>query len=882
MLKYAYRDQESENKSESNKSNPPKTQFVDSRPHALQMRNLQFKASQYSRETSPQYVDNRPEAVQMQLLQALADNSPQVKEHTQLQRMANTYSASVQPPVQRKANTRGLPHQLKSGIEHISGYAMDDVKVHYNSHKPAQLRAHAYAQGNEIHLASGQEKHLPHEAWHVVQQKQGRVKPTLQLAAQSGIPGKPGLHVKVNDDVRLEREADVMGAKALQMKPVYENHSQKQPTSSQTLPTNPATDTLQQTHSSEGVIQGAFLDIESKTLSDFVKEQTIKQKDWEKGIDTGFTTVGFEHEFVQTTGEPNELAGISHLELAKGTPLAFTKLPFVLETDAANALELVSPPYLIKTLGKTGVPDPVDVEKVDQITRRSLAQLAKSGDIGRLISNFGGEGIKFNWVPNLQIERKNVSFKSEVRDYARHPELKADSIKNIKIKSSEKNGGISSQVNFATDAFTFDAFQEINKERVLENRNGQGFDPKAIIATLEDHLKQTMSKTDLKKTKNLVVFSNQMARTLAGQFALPGINAVRKMQEEVFAGHDMHKEGKVPLFRFSAYLSSAVKDVHGVWLKDHLMNVGLGLLSPEEWQVVEDNLKAVASGVSELELPYFKNINGFENHLKKGNILIQSTLKEAKAEMINALKMISTQLSRVEKDGRKPTTKLGIVPTKEVGFMEHNEELIGPRQDTYIDPRKAQIPDAGARYHVIETRKDSLDSLYKLGLKTGQLGKEGLMRILNDGKLKYRAIEDDIKQLENKIQRVASKEKMLGVEFQSKLEELKALDKRYEEYQKSEKSQYLESEKDGKEDPQKSKKDAPRNFKKEIKKLDKLRDKTKKKLQSLEKQQKRAKLDSPIQIRNLKEKIVKHLKELDILGRELQDVEKQLSNLPKE
>ncbi len=58
---------------------------------------------------------------------------------------------------------------------------MKDVKVNYNSPKPAQLQAHAYAQGTDIHVSPGQEKHLPHEAWHVVQQKQGRVKPTLQL-----------------------------------------------------------------------------------------------------------------------------------------------------------------------------------------------------------------------------------------------------------------------------------------------------------------------------------------------------------------------------------------------------------------------------------------------------------------------------------------------------------------------------------------------------------------------------------------------------------------------------------------------------------------------------------------------------------------------------
>lgn len=110
--------------------------------------------------------------------------------------------------VQRKPNNTGLPNQLKSGIENLSGYAMDDVKVHYNSSKPAQLNAHAYAQGTDIHVASGQEKHVPHEAWHVVQQKQGRVQPTNQLKGK----------VNINDDVGLEKEADVMGDRALQAK----------------------------------------------------------------------------------------------------------------------------------------------------------------------------------------------------------------------------------------------------------------------------------------------------------------------------------------------------------------------------------------------------------------------------------------------------------------------------------------------------------------------------------------------------------------------------------------------------------------------------------------------------------------------------------------
>lgn len=105
--------------------------------------------------------------------------------------------------VQRVENKTGMPDSLKSGVESLSGYSMDNVKVHYNSSKPAQLNALAYAQGSDIHVGPGQETHLPHEAWHVVQQMQGRVQPTIQ---EKG--------VGINDDVALESEADVMGARA--------------------------------------------------------------------------------------------------------------------------------------------------------------------------------------------------------------------------------------------------------------------------------------------------------------------------------------------------------------------------------------------------------------------------------------------------------------------------------------------------------------------------------------------------------------------------------------------------------------------------------------------------------------------------------------------
>lgn len=124
-----------------------------------------------------------------------------------LQRMAAALNQSPQvTQLQAQATNlqNGLPAGLKNGVQSLSGMAMDHVKVHYNSAKPAQLNAHAYTQGSDIHVAPGQEQHLAHEAWHVVQQAQGRVQPTTQLA---------GTHI--NDDQSLESEADHMGARAL-------------------------------------------------------------------------------------------------------------------------------------------------------------------------------------------------------------------------------------------------------------------------------------------------------------------------------------------------------------------------------------------------------------------------------------------------------------------------------------------------------------------------------------------------------------------------------------------------------------------------------------------------------------------------------------------
>lgn len=145
---------------------------------------------------SLQFVDNRSMNLPLQRIGEDEDDTLQGKFDKAIQ-------LEEDESLQMKPNNTGLPDNLKAGVENLSGYSLDGVKVHYNSSQPATVQALAYTQGTDIHVAPGQEQHLPHEAWHVAQQMAGRVEPTTEVG---GMP--------VNDNAGLEHEADIMGSKA--------------------------------------------------------------------------------------------------------------------------------------------------------------------------------------------------------------------------------------------------------------------------------------------------------------------------------------------------------------------------------------------------------------------------------------------------------------------------------------------------------------------------------------------------------------------------------------------------------------------------------------------------------------------------------------------
>ena len=569
---------------------------------------------------------------------------------------------------------------------------MDDVQVHYNSDQPAQLNAHAYTQGTTIHLAPGQETHLPHEAWHVVQQKQGRVQPTFQMKS----------NVKINDEVGLEKEADRMGAQAMQMPhlgnsglepPIhYEHAAPLQRTLSSDGPAVkppahrssdlaqmpiqraisinsksfdvygaydqvikkksslenyglelrlgilPAYDRNKEAFASVDDLVGqleriiktyaALYNVDGyKELKSYIHNQELAQTKvktnaaWFKSL---VTTAGFEHEFADMQDSP--LAGVSHMEIAKSAEtLPYANLPFFVETDAANALELVSPPFLFPTVKGSTVPMAAVVQAADTLMKKTLYNLlTKAPKWGLntyytrsyivqtinqlLVALSKATGFTFNLIPNLKLKPGYLSHNADLKKVSKHvvPSLTdpntlivdPHSLGNINVSKSEKSSSesynIGSQVNFATDMTTTGHLQ---RTEGVQQRTAE------IFRYIHQQLRKYIPAPS-KGSSGLAPFYEIMIGKLAGLFAVYSQDHVRNAQAELHADLVAKATPSAPdrnqglstgaarkEFNLHSLLMSFVKDATPAWVKDHVLSIAKGMLQPNDYPLLLKSLQ---------------------------------------------------------------------------------------------------------------------------------------------------------------------------------------------------------------------------------------------------------------------------------------------------
>ncbi|UUZ78915.1 DUF4157 domain-containing protein [Paenibacillus sp. P26] len=176
---------------------------------SLDEEELQMKAAPVTQRMELDEDELQLKAVPAAQRMSLDEEELQMKAVSAAQRMSQDdeeLQLKSAPAVQRKGGD-GMPDLVRAKMEQAFSADFSDVKVHVGD-KAGQVGALAYAQGSDIHFAPGQynpesskgQQLLGHELAHIVQQKQGRVKPTAEING-----------VAVNDDPSLEREADEWG-----------------------------------------------------------------------------------------------------------------------------------------------------------------------------------------------------------------------------------------------------------------------------------------------------------------------------------------------------------------------------------------------------------------------------------------------------------------------------------------------------------------------------------------------------------------------------------------------------------------------------------------------------------------------------------------------
>ena len=621
--------------------------------------------------------------------------------------------------IQKKENNTGLPDNLKTGIENLSGYSMDDVKVHYNSDKPAQLQAHAYAQGTDIHLASGQEKHLPHEAWHVVQQKQGRVKPTLQMKGA----------VNINDDAGLEKEADVMGDKATQHKasvskqgtpknqsevssPILQRYQmgkktgnveevlfsnkEKKPDENGSLDhdgyhyfnkQNKATQTYYErrptgSHSielqAESKGKGSEFTNNKKNIENAfgfgtgnLKTIIDSQHFYQQWITTFLSkgeimnlhrSIGLEYEFATFDDPANQGLG-SHVILAESEKFSnLFNLPFVLETDSGSELEVGTPPLLVSDID--GKPNAQSINRIHQVFKNTLKVIREKyydKDITTIPMSQYGLGQGWTWKP------QSNGLKIGLRD---------------KHGTSDKQ--IYSQLNISLT----------NKE-VAEYMDGKGkekynsYEPRpheqfngayaAIKQTLEAKVPHDISEevADTVNTANIL-----FSRGLANLLAIPSIMYVGTNGD------------------YDTSVHSAVKETYGIWIKNSIANqVTTSLVNAKDRKVYK---KVLSSAQAKITSDLLQLLQIALTHLPVASAPTHNSYKNAfKGELKQAFKDVLTRLQKGQRE--KKLSQSG-----HFGNEQFDGTGEGVRKETFVRIQKG----SHRELHLSEIRNDTNMELF--------------------------------------------------------------------------------------------------------------------------------------------------------------------------
>ena len=326
-------------------------------------------------------------------------------------------------------------------------------------------------------------------------------------------------------------------------------------------------------------------------------------------------------------------------------------------------------------------------------------------------------GLDFKFIPSLEIKPEYLSHNTNLDHLSQNLQadendankliMNANALGNINIGKSEKaasfDSSIHNQVNFATDLPSVD---------LIEKSTGTG--PTHPISHIFDHIKGDL-KTKLpmpkKGSAGMAGFYEFMIQKLAGLFAIFPQEYVRESQKRYHKYLASKVNNQNPdkndamvdeNFRMFAKISSRVKDVTPLWVKDHVASVAHGMLNPgHDYPLL---VAALQVDLSSWEIPEY--INGFLDHMEgKYSYLKHNKRADHWAHFTGLLNDAIQKLITDFSDGTKYDPDQDAGP--KVGMYEHDPEFAGARQDTYLNPQNVQQSGLwDQRLHVAEVRND--------------------------------------------------------------------------------------------------------------------------------------------------------------------------------
>lgn len=239
-------------------------------------------------------------------------------------------------------------------------------------------------------------------------------------------------------------------------------------------------------------------------------------------------SIGFEFEFATYQAEKTFL---SHVLISKSKPFSnLFKLPFMLETDIYNELEIGMPPFLISTLDNRIRKDAIYRIWMRMKKAMSLINIEMQGKkVEDLIATLQSQKLGDFWTGNLTGEHISIAKRK---------------------KHWEKQDQIYSQLNISLKASEIASFIEKHGIRSYKSERYEYF-------------KETYSKLfnlflkDLKNQQEKIAVIH-LCKGLSHLLAIPSLLLLKESPESMQNDRGVY---------------SSVKEIFGVWVKDSVVNL---------------------------------------------------------------------------------------------------------------------------------------------------------------------------------------------------------------------------------------------------------------------------------------------------------------------